>query len=42
MIDFVENLPVEWQPQWELIQKSAGRIPEKLASMFDLGFSNAV
>jgi hypothetical protein len=36
MIDFVEELPAEWQPQWELIQKTAGRMPENLASMFAL------
>jgi hypothetical protein len=36
MIDFVEELPAEWQSQWELIPKTAGRMPENMAGMFAL------
>jgi hypothetical protein len=35
MIDFVEQLPVEWQPQWEVIQ-TTGRMQENIASTFAL------
>ncbi|KAH6689921.1 kinase-like domain-containing protein [Leptodontidium sp. MPI-SDFR-AT-0119] len=32
MINFVEELPAEWQPQWELMRKTAGGMWENLAT----------
>jgi hypothetical protein len=33
MINFVEELPAEWQPQWELMQVTTGLLREP-AGMF--------
>ena len=34
MINFVEELPTEWKPKWDLLLQKAGRTQESLASMF--------
>jgi hypothetical protein len=36
MINFVEELPAEWQPQWELMQIKAAQMG-KQRSMFVVG-----
>ena len=33
MIHFVEDLPDEWRPQWEEMQKSTGRIRDDIPGM---------
>jgi hypothetical protein len=33
MIHFVEDLPEEWRPQWEEMQKSTGRIRDDIPGM---------
>ncbi|KAK0101452.1 hypothetical protein ONS95_006625 [Cadophora gregata] len=40
MINFVEELPAEWQPQWELIQNTTGLMWEKASMLTILPLSN--
>jgi len=35
MIHFVEDLPTEWQPQWELMKQKAGRQWEDIPGMIN-------